>query len=380
MFNYKKKTLKIFQLHNNYKYFGGEDTVVDEEFKILRDYGHNVYQILRDNKKEIVTFKNKLFILKNLSFSNYSIKILENSINKYGRPDVVHVHNTFPLWTYSIFEYLYSKRIPVIFTLHNYRTIFYRLNFFGTEAKKFGLFKNSKILTYLISKLLHRNKNSLLKVDKFITHSQFTYDIFSKHGIKKKKLVIKPNFSQISRKKIISTSKKKNALYVSRLSKEKGILTLLNVYTKINFNLDIIGDGPLLNKVNQNQYNIRHIKNISRKKVLEYIRTSKFVIYPSEWYEIFGMTIIEAFNLGTLVLASNIGSISTIIKHKKNGLLFKPGDKLDLINKINWIYQNPKKCDEMVLNAKKDFIKKYSAKENYLKLMKIYNEAIKKKK
>lgn len=372
--------MKIFQVHNKYKYFGGEDTVVDEEFKILREYGHNVYQILRDNKKEIVTFKNKLFILKNLSFSNYSIKILKDSINRYGRPDVVHVHNTFPLWTYSIFEYLYSKRIPVIFTLHNYRIIFYRLNFFGTEAKKFGLFKNSKILTFLISKILNRNKNSLLKVDKFITHSQFTYDIFSKHGIKKKKLVIKPNFSQISNKKLISTSKKKNALYVSRLSKEKGILTLLNVYTKINFNLDIIGDGPLLNKFKKKRLNIRHIKNISRKKVLEYIRKSKFVVYPSEWYEIFGMTIIEAFNLGTLVLASNIGSISTIIKHKKNGLLFKPGDKQDLIDKINWIYQNPKKCDEIVLNAKKDFIKKYSAKENYLKLIKIYNEAIKDKK
>ena len=176
--------MKIFQLHNNYKYFGGEDTVVDEEFKILRDYGHNIYQISRDNKKEIVTFKNKLFILKNLSFSNYSIKILENSINKYGRPDVVHVHNTFPLWTYSIFEYLYSKRIPVIFTLHNYRTIFYRLNFLELK-QKIWFIKNSKILTYLISKLLNRNKNLLLKVDKFITHSQFTYDIFSKHGIKK---------------------------------------------------------------------------------------------------------------------------------------------------------------------------------------------------
>lgn len=372
--------MKIFQIHNKYKYYGGEDTVVDEEFKILKKYGHNVHQIIRDNKNEIVTIKDKISILKKLSFSKISIKILDDFIYKYGRPDVVHVHNTFPLWTYSIFKYLHSKKIPVIFTLHNYRIIFNKLNFFGTEAKKFGLFKNSKILTFFISKILNRNKNSLLNVDKFITHSKFTYDIFSKNGVNKQKLVIKPNFSQISKKKIICSSKKENALYVSRLSKEKGILTLIDVYKKINFKIDIIGDGPLLNKINKRQLNIRHIKKISRKKVLEYIRRSKFVIYPSEWYEIFGMTIIEAFNLGTLVLASNIGSISTIIKHKKNGLLFKPGDKKDLIDKINWIYQNPIKCDEIVLNAKKDFIKKYSANENYQKLIKIYNEAIKNKK
>lgn len=368
--------MKIFQIHNKYNFYGGEDAVVDEEAKLLRSKKHNVIQIFRDNKKEIKNISDKILILKNLSYSNKSKEILIEKFKNYGRPDLVHIHNIFPLWTYSIFEFLKEQNIPAVYTLHNYRIILDKINLFNKEFKNYGYFKNSSWITHLIFRHMNKKKFLLNNIDAFITHTKFTRNIFIKNGIDSKKISIKPNFVQNKPNHFLSIRKKNNAIYASRLSKEKGILTLLNASKKINLKLDILGDGPLKKKINKDNSNIKFHGNLSRKKVQKYIRNSKFLIYPSEWYEIFGMTVIEAFNQGTLVLASNTGSIQSIITDKVTGLLFEPGNTEDLINKINWIKNNPIKCDKIVKNARKEFLKKYTPEINYVQLLKIYNKAI----
>lgn len=126
--------------------------------------------------------------------------------------------------------------------------------------------------------------------------------------------------------------------------------------------------------------NIIFYGNLKRSKVKKMINKSKFIVVPSEWYESFPMTILEAFNEGTLVLASSIGSIKSIIKHKVNGILFKAGDDLDLKKKISWILKNQNLCDKIVHQAKMDFIKNYTPNKNYQQLVNIYSEAILKKK
>ena len=89
------------------------------------------------------------------------------------------------------------------------------------------------------------------------------------------------------------------------------------------------------------------------------------------------MTIVEAFRAGTLVIASNIGSINYIIKDKYNGILFKPGNYKDLREKVNWALDNPNECDLISKNALNDFNTKYNDKFNYQQLLKIYQEVIK---
>ena len=106
------------------------------------------------------------------------------------------------------------------------------------------------------------------------------------------------------------------------------------------------------------------------------IRYSKFLIFPSEWFECLPMTIIEAFRENTLVLASDIGSIKSIIKHKFNGILFKPGDADDLKKKVEWILNNPKVCDNIVKNALVQFNEIYTDEKNYKHLVKLYNDVI----
>ena len=91
------------------------------------------------------------------------------------------------------------------------------------------------------------------------------------------------------------------------------------------------------------------------------------------------MTILEAFREGTIVIASNLGSIKYIIKDKYNGILFEPGNYKDLRSKIEWVIQNQEKSDKIAQNAFQEFKQKYSAEVNYNQLISIYKNAITKK-
>ena len=370
--------MKILQIHNKYRYFGGEDSVVNEEAILLRSHNHEVDQLIRDNSEELISFQDKFNAFKNISYSYKSVDILNKELLKFGSPDIVHVHNIFPLWTYSVFDFFKKRNVPIIMTLHNYRLIWEKLGLFNKDRKKYGYFKDSNIGSFIISKFINKRKDLLKNVSKFITHTEFTKQEFSVHGIPENKLVIKPNFLNLTEKKTQSISEKNNAIFASRISKEKGILSLIKAFEKININLDVLGDGPLFNEIKKN--NINNIKlhgNLSRDEVNKYINKSKFLVFPSEWYESFPMTILEAFREGTLVLASNIGSIKSIIKDRFNGILFEPGNKSDLIDKVKWILNNQKECDQIALNANNEFNKKYSSEVNYKQLKDVYEKVIK---
>ena len=215
--------MKIIQIHNKYKYFGGEDSVVEEEAKLLKLYNNEVFQLIRDNSKELLGFKDKFKAFKNLSYSKESIEILNREILRFGTPDIVHVHNIFPLWTYSVFDFFKKRKIPIIMTLHNYRLIWEKLGLFHKNRKKYGYFKDSNIGSFIISKLINRRKDLLKNVSKFITHTEFTKQEFGTSVLPIDKLIIKPNFLNFTKKKFISISKKENAIFASRISLEKGI-------------------------------------------------------------------------------------------------------------------------------------------------------------
>ena len=371
--------MKILQLHNKYLYYGGEDSVVKEEASLLKEEGHQVTQLFRDNKKEIISLSDKLKTLLNITYSKNSINLINQNLEKIERPDIVHIHNVFPLWTYSILEALNKKNIPIVMTLHNYRLVWDKLNLFDKKIFLYGGYKNSAIKTFFISRLMNRKKNLLNYIDKFIALTEFAKHEYIKAGIPQEKLVIKPNFLSKKKIEIKKIEEKNGAIFASRISKEKGIHTLINAWENIQLKIKIFGDGPLLDSLKKENSNIKFYGNLSRDLISNEINKAKFLIFPSEWFECMPMTILEAFREGTLVLASNIGSIKSIIKDKHNGVLFNPGDHNDIRKKIEWVLNNPEKCNKIVENALSDFNEKYTNEINYQKLTEIYKDIIHKK-
>ena len=370
--------MKILQVHNEYIFKGGEDIVVENEKRLLENNGHVVHQLFRSNKKEIKTKLDQFKVLKNLNYSKKSKEILEQKITKF-KPDIVHIHNTFPLWTYSIFDVLKEKKIPTVMTLHNYRLIWDKIVFNKNDFYKYAGFKNSRIKTFVISKYLNIQKKQIKKIKHLIVLSKFSKKQFEKNGISRNSLNLKQNFLENKNSNIKKNHKKTNiAIYVSRISEDKGILTLLNAWKNINLHLKIFGDGPLykdLKKLNKN--NLISFEGQRKLNIIDKnISNAKLLIFPSMLYENMPITILQAFREKTLVVASNIGSMKEMIKDGYNGILFKHNDHKSLESKIRWILLNQKVCHKITKNAYKLFVKNYTQKLNYKILIKIYKKAI----
>jgi len=385
--------MKILQIHNEYKYRGGEDIVVEEEKKILLKNNCKVFQLIKKNINEITSIYKIINIVKNLNYSIISKNEVLDNLDRI-KPDLVHIHNTFPLWSYSVIDACNEKKIPVVMTLHNFRMIcangtFYRNNQVCEKclqssvfnSVKYGCYQNSKLKSIPVSLMINNSNKGLSivnKLNKIIVLSEFAKKKFLEANFPKNKIVIKPNFifDKIKCKKNISKS---GFLYASRLSEEKGILDLIKAFKKFNFDLNVCGDGPLKSKL-ENETKIKYLGFLSKKKLLNLLMKTKFLIFPSKCFENFPTIFLQAFALNVLVIAPKLGSMSTIIKDKHNGVLFKANDVDDMIKKIKWVMSNDDKCNQIIKNAKKDLKKKYTESINYKILMDIYEKTIKENK
>ena len=385
--------MQILQIHNSYKFIGGEDSVVELEKNLLLKNNHSVKQLIRSNKEEIKSLTNKFSVAKNLSYSDFSKKLVDKEIRRM-KPDVVHVHNFFPLWTTSIFDACIDNDVPTVMTLHNYRTIcanglLFRenkicekcLNHSAYYSVLYGCYQNSRLKSIPVAKMINHNwKKNILnnKINRFIALSDFAKNKFIQANFEKNKIHVKPNFipTQISATQT-NAVRQNHCLYIGRLSEEKGITTLLKAWENINYPLKIFGDGPLNNQLNKSQPNITFLGHQNKNLILKEMKLAKFLIFPTECYEGFPITILESFASALPVLASNIGAVSEIIKDKYNGILFKSGNIEDIRKKINWTLSNTNECKKIAQNALKEFETKYSSETNYNLLIEIYKEAIK---
>jgi glycosyltransferase involved in cell wall biosynthesis len=209
-------------------------------------------------------------------------------------------------------------------------------------------------------------------VDAYVALSEFARAKFVAGGLPEDRLFVKPNC--LTPDPGLRTSSAGFALYVGRLSGEKGIETLVAGWSHLRHRkLKIIGNGPLRPAMEAMQHkNIEFLGARRHPDVLEFIGKAAFLVMPSECYENFPRVIVEAFARGVPVLASRIGSMQEIIRDNCTGVLFRPGDSHDLANKAEWLFSHSRDVERMSKAARSEFLEKYTAGRNYERLMEIY--------
>jgi len=382
--------MKILFAHNFYQLSGGEDVVVASEIELLRRFGHDVelYSVSNDTIKGL---RSKFVTAISSAYSSKSCLLFKEKLRTYC-PDIVHVHNFFPLLTPSIYDACCDLNIPLVQTLHNYRTICcgaYLLRN-GKVCEKcldhspyYGVlhrcYRNSFIASATLAHMIsfhHYRKTWQTKIDAFISLTSFSKDVFIKAGFPASRIWVKPNFISGSQP-IRQQAKREGALFVGRLSDEKGIITLLEAWKNIPYTLKIAGDGPLRTLVEENQgTHVRYLGSLKPSEVREEMASSAFLVMPSIWYEGFPMVLVESFACGLPVVVSKLGSMAEIVSDGINGLHFSPGDSSSLKEKVEWAVHNLDKLDAMGRNAFDTYTNKYTADINYKLLMNIYSTAI----
>lgn len=389
--------IKVLIVHNQYKTFGGEDRVVQEEIQLLRKNEVNVSTFFVDNHDiEINGLTNKAKLGFNTVWSLKYYRLLKKKL-KDIKPDIVHFHNTFPLISPAAYYACKNLNIPVVQTLHNYRlacpgALFMRSDSICEKCLKgsllnsikYGCYRESRVQTIPLTAMLytHRLMDTWnKKVDKFITLSNFAKNKIIEAGIDRDRIVIKPNFME---KTYLNDSEKEDYIvFVGRLSKEKGVHLLLegwkNIEPQFDSKLLIIGDGPdnnMLRNKYKNLKNVSFMGRLEKDQILKIVSKAKYLVVPSVWYEGFPMTIVEAYSVNTPVISSDIGSLKEIVVDGITGFNFKNNNINDLeqVLKKALTYTEYRKLENNVMQK---FEENYSSDINYKILINIYKEAIK---
>jgi glycosyltransferase involved in cell wall biosynthesis len=303
--------------------------------------------------------------------------------------EVVHFHNTFPLISPAAYYAARREGAAVIQTLHNYRLICPGATLFRDGAvceeciqQKSLLpaighkcYRGSRPATAAVATMLsvHRIAGTWQKVDVFIALSDFARRKFVEGGLPADRIVVKPNF--VSPDPGVGTGTGGYALFVGRLSAEKGISLLASAWRELpKIPLVVAGDGPLADT--EWPMGVSWIGSQPRDKILALMSEARVLIVPSECYENGPLAAIEGFACGLPVIASNLGSMAETVAHERTGLLFDPGDAADLARRVRWAFGHPEATEKMRVNARSEFEKKYTADRNYEMLMAIYETAI----
>jgi glycosyltransferase involved in cell wall biosynthesis len=213
------------------------------------------------------------------------------------------------------------------------------------------------------------------EVSLYIALTRFARDRFLEGGLPAERLEVKPNF--VDPDPGMGAGEGGYALFVGRLSPEKGVRTLLDAWMHFDpgVPLRIVGDGPLADEVTRAASRAPCIEWLGARdaaEVLALMQRAACVICPSEWYETFGRVIIEAFAAGTPVIASDIGALAELVRPEETGLLFTPGDARALAQSVRSLLAAPARLDAMRRAARAEFEARYTAERNYEALMRIY--------
>jgi glycosyltransferase involved in cell wall biosynthesis len=379
--------LRVLVVHNAYQHRGGEDSVVDAEIALLRLHGHEVETYFRHN--DDVNTSPMLTVAGQTLWSTQTTKEVTAKIATF-RPDVMHAHNTFPLISSSIYWAAAKAGVPVVQTLHNFRTLclsalFMRegnvcedcLGHLPWRGVVHQCYRDSTVTSAVLAGMitLHRGLGTYRnKVTRYIALNDFCRSKFIAGGLPEEKFRVKPNF--IDNTNTPDWATRQGGLFVGRLSREKGLDVLIEAVKYLPANpVKVIGEGEL-ESFSQTYFGVDYLGFQPLDKILVKMRQSSYLVVPSIWYENFPRTIVEAFSCGLPVIASRIGALAEIIQDGKTGLLFEPGSSMDLAEKLTWAESHPTEMVRMGRAAHAEYVANYTPVRNYSMLIDIYNDAI----
>lgn len=382
--------MKLVLAHNHYQQAGGEDAVFSREAGLLRRYGHEVLEFVEDNRRIDKLSRLQLGVQTVWSRSSRRrlLQLLETS-----RPSVVQFHNTFPLISPSAYYACREARVAVVQTLHNYRIGCAAATFvrdgkrcedclgstFAWRGVVHGCYRDDRAATAALVAMTgaHRLLGTWNKtVDLYVALTEFGRRKLIECGLPEDRVVVKPNC--LSEDPGEGAHDGGYALFVGRLTDVKGVRTLVEAWERLGGQvpLKIAGSGPLADLSAAATPGIEWLGAVPRERVVQLMQDAAFLVFPSEWYEGFPMTLTEAFATGLPVVGSRLGAMATLIRHGANGLHFEPGNAADLACAVRWAAANPAAMAEMGRVARQDFEQHYTPERNHTMLLDIYAVAI----
>jgi glycosyltransferase involved in cell wall biosynthesis len=384
--------MNILMLHNRYLVPGGEDQSTAAEANLLQQQGCGV-ELLEEDNRRIEQLGNARTAMRTI-WSSESFHRIHDKLRS-GKFDVLHVQNFFPLWSPSVYYAAAKCNVPVVQTLRNYRLMCVNAVFFRDShvcedclGKRFAwpgilhaCYRGSRAGSAVVASMNgvhHLTGTWRTKVHVYVALTEFARNKYIAGGLPAEKIVVKPNF--VYPLPQLGSGQGGYALFVGRLSPEKGIATLLSAWQAADrpLPLKIVGDGPLSGMVEDASRQSQAIEYLGRRSsddVMQLMGDAEFLVFPTECYEGMPRTVIESFAVGTPVLASNLGATANMIVPGETGFHFTPGSVVQLRERVEWCSHNVDELRAMRAKAKQAFEDRYTGAANARMLLAIYERA-----
>lgn len=380
--------VRIAILHNRYRLRGGEDVVVANESRLLRERGHDVASFSVDNRDVDEWGMREAF---GTVWSRRSAEAVDRFIQE-EQPDLVHVHNTFPLLSPSVYAPVKRRGLPLVQTLHNYRLICPAATCFRDgevcldcrdrsipwPAVAHSCYRSDRAASATVAAMLavHRLVGTWRnRVDAFIALSPSARDQFIQGGLPEDRLHVRPNFVPdlpFSRERSTAGS----VLFLGRLAREKGVQVLVDAWRDDLPTLEVVGDGPLLEELERVAApNVVLRGRFTPEEVDIALREARFLVVPSIWFEGCPMVVLEAFVRGLPVVASDIGSLRDFVVEGTSGRRFPAGDVAALNRLVRELCSDPAQLKRLSRGARAAYESMFSEDLGYDALMRVYGAA-----
>lgn len=391
--------MKILVLHNRYRPTApsGENVVVDQESAALAERGHEVV-VEQRRSEEVASWSvlRRATLPARVLWSEAARRDLAASLAEH-RPDVVHVHNTFPLLTPSVLRACRDAGVPVVASIHNYklgcangelfrdgRVCHDCLGHAPVPAVAHGCYRGSAAATapVALGQVLHAPAwRTLVSAYAFLSRAQ--RDVLAPLGLPAERSFVKGNFVAAS---TVQVPTEHQVAFVARLDEAKGTRVVMAAWDAFRarrprsaLRLVVAGGGAMAEEVERwaaGHPSVRAAGRIPRSEVDALMAGSRAVLAPSQWEETFGLVAIEAMAAGTAPVASAHGAFPELVTPRVDGALFAPGDVDALVDVLAEVDDEPGRWDAYGARARQTHAARFAPEVGLARLEEIYAFAV----
>ena len=385
--------MRILVAHNRYQEPGGEDAVFAAEASLLESRGQVVVRYEVDNAN--IDAMSRPALARATIWNPQTVRDVRALIRR-ARPDVLHAHNTFPLISPALYHAARAERVPVVQTLHNYRLVCPKAQLFRdgrvceacvgravpTPGVLHACYRRSRAQSLGVASMLavHRAAGTWAHaVDVYLALTESARDTFVRGGLPAEKIIVKPNF--VAADPGEGEHGGGYALFVGRLSEEKGVAMMLSAWARVGqaLPLRIVGDGPMSDRARAAAATVPGVEWLGRQEratVMQLMRDATVLIVPSLWPEPFGLVVAEGFATGLPAIVSDVGALSSLVTHGRTGRHFTAGSEDALVEQVRWVLDHPAALAPMRRASRLEYATRYTPALNYAMLMRVYERAV----
>lgn len=370
--------------------------MVDQEGALLRAHGHVVenFERFSDHITEW-SLARKALLPAQVVWSDQARRSLVETLGRV-QPDVVHIHNTFPLLSPSVLYACRAERVPVVVTFHNYRLVCPTGELFRDgaichdcvdrrlplTAVRHGCYRGSALATLPLAAGLVAHRGAWRKmVSAYIFLSEAQRDIIALDEVPAARSFVKPNF--VPFRPAPDVAPDHMVVYAGRMADTKGIPLLMEAWDRYSsearqrpLRLVVAGGRPRQRLSGRAEAAMECLGVLSRSDCLAVMARARAVIVPSAWEEAFGLVVVEAMAAGVPSVASAHGSFPELITNGRDGVLFEPGNACALAEVFRDIELDPERYAMLGRAARRTYERRFTPEVNVEELLGIYQFAI----